>query len=241
MAPRATSASPELQSEYRPLFNGHDFEGWYVCVADGAQTKDQDIFSVEQGVIRVYGNHGADSNQPFACLITEDSYRDYELHLEYKWGERKFGWRAGSPRDAGVIFHVHGPDRVWPFGVEFQIQEGDSGDIWALNTKVSSRVHALDRKYAPDGKWVTRGLRDEQFARFHRSEYWERPGWNVVEIAVDGNNAEFKLNGHVVNKVINAMRWDESENVYLPLNDGKILLQAEGAEVYYRNIRIRSR
>jgi hypothetical protein len=221
------------------LFNGENLDGWYVCVGNDGRREEQDVFTVENGMIHVYGNQRANSNQPFACLITEEEFSEYCLQLEYKWGVKRFESRMYNVRDAGVIFHLHGPDRVWPNGVEFQIQEGDSGEIWAIGTKVSSKVHAIDRKYSPDGKWVTRGLRDQQFARFHRSEYWEKPGWNLVEIFVEENNAIFKLNGYVVNEVISTMRWDESSNVYLPINKGKILLQAEGAEIFYRNIHIK--
>lgn len=57
----------------------------------------------------------------------------------------------------------------------------------------------------------------------------ERAGWNRVELIVDGNTAVHILNGKVVAKVSNVRA-----------NQGRIALQIEGAEVFYRNIQIRS-
>jgi hypothetical protein len=220
------------------LFNGNNLDGWYVVTAMDGRTVNQDIFTVEDGAIRVYGHVDADSNQPFAGLITEKSYGDFHLHLDYKWGEKKFKPRQEVARDAGIIFHVDGSDTIWPVGVELQIQEGDTGDIWAIGTRVTSRVHRTDRNYSPDGSLVTRGSNGEPFSRFHRDYCWEQPGWNHVEIIAEGNRATYKVNGHVVNEVVSIMQWDAGRENYMPLNRGKILLQAEGSEVFYRNIRI---
>lgn len=58
-----------------------------------------------------------------------------------------------------------------------------------------------------------------------------------MEIEVHGNNAIYRLNGRQVNAVINARQWDEARKEYVPLQEGKIAVQAEGAEVFYRNIK----
>jgi hypothetical protein len=104
-------------------------------------------------------------------LITLKSYSRYVLSLEYKWGERKFAPRNEFVRDAGIIFHMHGPDVIWPSGVECQIQEGDTGDLWTINTQAISTVQPNIRNYepAPGGKPDTRGIGPKGFARFHRS------------------------------------------------------------------------
>ena len=39
-----------------------------------------------------------------------------------------------------------------------------------------------------------------------------------------------------VNEAIDMQYYDETERSWRPLTEGKILLQAEGSEVYYRNI-----
>ena len=67
----------------------------------------------------------------------------------------------------------------------------------------------------------------------------EKPAWNRLDIEVRGDHAIYKVNGKIVNEVIDMKYWDEHTKQYLLLKEGKILLQAEGAEVFYRNIFIR--
>ena len=51
--------------------------------------------------------------------------------------------------------------------------------------------------------------------------------WNTIEIICNGNQTEHYVNGHLVNSGTNA-------NV----TSGKILLQSEGAEVYYKSVEL---
>ena len=162
--------------------------------------------------------------------------------MEYKWGEKKFAPRENFVRDAGVLFHLFGDDNIWPSSVECQIQEGDTGDIWAINTQVTSKVNSTILNYSPTGDLVTRGGQGKpKFHRFHRGYDWEVPhgGWNKLEISVNGDHAKYTLNGQVVNEAMDMKRWDDELQKMIPLTSGKILLQAEGAELYYKNIFIK--
>lgn len=222
-----------------PLFNGTDFQGWYFTTRDttfsGTVT---DIFEIENGVIHALGKPEDGSEQTFAGLTTEKEYSKYSLSLEYKWGEKKFKPRHDFVRDAGVLFHVHGEDVIWPKSVECQIQEGDTGDIWAIGTQVTSKVNPVILNYDPNGDPVTRGGAGIPFSRFHRGYDWEKPHgeWNRLTIEVDGDHAKYTLNGQVVNEAIAMKYWDGETKQMEPLKKGKILLQAEGAEIYYRNV-----
>ena len=60
-----------------------------------------------------------------------------------------------------------------------------------------------------------------------------------MEVEVRGDYAKFTVNGHVVNEAIDMKFWDNEAMQYKPLTEGKILLQAEGAELYYRNVMIK--
>ena len=234
--------SASLFGEPRALFNGTDLSGWDVWVGKDADPGAAGaLFRVEDGVIQVYPTQEPNSRQPFGGIVTQESFSRYVLRLEYRWGEAKFAPRENMVRDAGVLFHLHEDNTIWPASVECQIQEGDTGDIWAISTRVTSTVQNVIRNYSERGPAVTRGGKDQRFARFHRGYYHELPGWNVLEITVDGTTAVYRLNGHVVNAVTNMERWDEATGAYVPLTSGRILLQAEGAEVYYRNITIEER
>ena len=66
----------------------------------------------------------------------------------------------------------------------------------------------------------------------------DQPGWNTIELTVKGAaEAEYKVNGVVVNRVFNMER--AMGGGFQPLASGPIALQAEYAELFYRNVRIR--
>lgn len=217
---------------------GRDLAGWDIWLHQNAGTTDPaTIFTVnDAGEIHVYPRAQPGSTQPFAGLVTRASYSRYVLRLEYRWGEHKFAPRAEAVRDAGVLFHLHETNVIWPASVECQIQEGDTGDIWAIQTRVTSPVQNVIRNYSEKGTLETRGGKEARFARFHRSYSHEQPGWNKLELTVDGATAEYRVNGHLVNAVTRMERWDDAAQAYVPLTSGRILLQAEGAELFYRNI-----
>lgn len=76
--------------------------------------------------------------------------------------------------------------------------------------------------------------------RVRRSEDLERDGWNTVEVIVHGDSAVYLVNGKVNNRCTKMCRKDPNDSQKtIPLNKGKILLQAEGAEILYRNIEIK--
>lgn len=221
------------------LFNGTNFDNWNFTTRDTTYTGSvTDIFAVENGVIHVLGKPDDLSTQTFAGITTKQSYSKYKLTLDYKWGEKKFKPRHEFVRDAGVLFHVHGEDVIWPRSVECQIQEGDTGDIWAIGTQVTSKVSPVIRNYSPEGDSITRGGEGIKFSRFHRGYDWEKPHgqWNHLEIVVNGKDAKYSLNGHVVNEALDMKFWNQETKKMEPLTEGKILLQAEGAEIYYRNV-----
>lgn len=234
--------APAVGEPIKP-FNGKDLNGWYVVVLDKGVVENSALFQVEDGVIHVYKDEAGHSRQPSAGLFTKAEYRDYRLTLEYKWGEKKFEPRAGadSVRDAGVCYNVRGSDMIWPTAAECQIQEGDTGDIWLINAQGSSTVHPENLNYvtpADGGVDVVRGTKPVGFQRFIRSNAFEVPGWNTVEITVRGDSAVYRVNGHVNNRVRHLKYFDAKTQSWQPLTSGKILLQAEFAEIYYRNISI---
>ncbi|NHF58484.1 DUF1080 domain-containing protein [Flavobacteriaceae bacterium TP-CH-4] len=225
--------------KWEPLFNGTNLDGWYMVVKDSSFTGTVDeIFAVKEDAIHVYPGQEPHSLQTFAGLVTEETYDNYKLRMEYKWGEKKFRPRHGAVRDAGIIFHMHGKEMIWPYGIECQIQEGDTGDVWAIGSKVSSTIQDVVRNYDPKGTLTTRGDTLQTFQRFHRSYCWEVPGWNTIEIHVKENNAVFLVNGKVVNEALDMRYWSKTDTAWEPLTEGKIMIQAEGAELFYRNIEL---
>ncbi|MES2393721.1 MAG: DUF1080 domain-containing protein [Acidobacteriota bacterium] len=188
-------------------------------------------FAIDHGLLHVAG-------APFGFLLTRQSYSNYYLRAEFKWGEATHAPREGKARDSGILFNVP-PDldasnlRVFPESLEFQITEGGTGDFWltdgaAITPKDAPRVTgpthgAVKSARFNEGPWqnVT-GYRDP-------SGEVENPHgeWNLLEMVSTGTEVLLYVNGKLVNQ-----GTDPSPA------SGKILLQSEGAELFFRNVRL---
>ena len=217
------------------IFNGKNLDGWYQITDD--KGTDKNLFVVEHETIHVYASQEAKSTQSFGAIITEKEFQDYVLTLEYKWGEKKFKPRDEYVRDAGVLIHMFGENIIWPSGIECQIQEGDTGDLWIIKTKASTKVHPMNKNYDAAGEIRTLGA-PKEYNRFPRSYCWEKPEWNKIVLVVKGDHAQFYINDKLVNEAIDMKKWDPGQDKWIPLTKGKILLQAEGSEIFYRNISV---
>jgi len=241
----SSALAADAAAGWKPLFNGKNLKGWSLhfaskTAADGPPPAT--LFTVEDGAIHAYPTQAAGSEQPNAYIETDASYKDYVLSLEYRWGEKKFSPRLNLVRDAGLIYHVHRErPSDWPAGSEAQIQEGDVGDSWAVSSQLSSFVNPKTGRYAlPEdgGVPVTVG-HDGKFERTRHNRVNEYPGWNTLEVIVRGDRATHVVNGVINMRVYDIRGWDAATNSWVKVEQGKIALQAESAEVFYRNIRIR--
>jgi hypothetical protein len=237
--------APAADTSWKPLFNGKNLKGWSVHYA--SKTADDapppsTIFAVENGAIHAYPSQPAGSAQPNAYLLSDADYKDYVLSLEYTWGEKKYPPRLEHVRDAGLLYNVHREIPAnWPAGFEAQIQEGDTGDSWAVSSQLSSFVDPKTGLYAlPEngGVPVTVGKIGD-FQRTRHSRVNEYPGWNTLEIIVRGDRATHIVNGVTNMRVGDLKGWDAASNNWVKVDHGRVALQAESAEVFYRNIRMR--
>lgn len=231
---------------WKPIFNGKDLKGWsahYASKTPEGAPPVASLFKVEKGEIRFYPTQAAGSTQPPAYLITDAEFKDYVVSLEYKWGEKKFPPRADLQRDSGLLYHVYA-ERAdnWPRSGEAQIQEGDTGDFFGSSSQVSSFVDPKTGFYTlPEngGVPVTLGA-DGKTVRVTHSRTNEYPGWNRVDVIVRGDKATHIVNGVINNRVSDLKAWDATTNGWVKLDKGHIALQAESAEVSFRNIRVRA-
>jgi Domain of Unknown Function (DUF1080) len=238
-----TTARKSEDGQWTPIFNGRDLAGWYTFVDGKKKGEDpQKVVQVHDGMIHMYKDATAGAPAPMAYVATDRQFENYDLRFEYRWGEKKFGDRAADPRDAGLIYHFVGEDKIWPRGIECQVQEQDTGDIFAVWTRVSSTVASGTQTYlSPEEGGVPISVGSSRdIARIQRSKMLEVGGWNKVEVRVRGGGATHIVNGQVNNRWTDLLQPDPGKSDrFIPLNKGKLLLQAEGAEIFYRNIEIR--
>ena len=223
----ATSSEIPPHGAAIALFDGRDLANFDTFLKEHGLNNDPDhVFRVENGVIHVSG-------QEFGYLITKQEFANYYLRAEFKWGEGTYAPRAGQARDSGILYHVQGPQKVWPTSVEFQIIEGGTGDFWmtdggALTGPNGVRVigppgsaFKIDR--IGKGPWNNvAGYRDPvgELEKPHGE-------WNVLELVAQGDHVKQFVNGKLANEGSEAFP-----------SGGKILFQSEGAELFFRKIKL---
>ena len=245
-----SSVSFGQEEGFTPLFDGKTLDGW--AAARSQKENDWGNFSVneEEQAIHAYAGEEAGTKQITDCLVSDKAFSHYILKLEYKWLEKRYAPRDDWDRDAGLLFHVHGDlKKVWPHSLEMQIGEspGDkpdakgstgrfhAGDLFVLGKHLRTDTPiGKNKRYAKDGKIKNGGsIRTPLGAEKPKGE------WNEMELHVHGSEkATFMFNGEVVLETFNFTQKNEAGEK-LPLDKGHIGLQAEWAEILYRNIRIK--
>ncbi len=103
------------------LFNGKNFEGWYMYK--------KDAWKVRNGEIRCSG-------KPTGFLRTRKEYSDFKLTFEWKWPEK--------PGNSGVLLHMSDQDKIWPLCVEAQLMNNRAGDLIGMGCKFNENKAKKD-------------------------------------------------------------------------------------------------
>jgi len=191
------------------------------------------------------------SGEVFGELRTTRTFKNYHLRLRFKWGEKK--WpprdRPETPRDSGLLYHVHAAPgaggRTWARSIELQIQEHDVGDLYAIGSAIAVRskprpgTQPALYDYDPAGEWTFFSQSQGASGRCVKQPDNEKPTgeWNTVELIAFGEDSIHIVNGKVVMRLHGPVRIDG--DVPAPVTSGPIILQSEGAEVFYRDIEVR--
>jgi len=256
----------DSETSWTSLWNGSDLTGWhsylgtpYTLEVDSLGNKlepygiDNDPLEVIKVVETDQGNAIRISGVAWGMIYTEGDYKNYHLKLKVKWGEKMHPPREKGPRDSGLLYHGFGEPgsaNDWMGSQELQIQEGDMGDYWPVGD-VEIDIPSIPYK---DKSYIYKegaDLRTYYFAdiletatqdsvakrRVFKAFDAENPHgqWNEVELFVMGDSSVHVVNGKVVMRLFNS-RFMSSKK---PLNSGKIILQSEGAEVFYRDLLIK--
>lgn len=210
---------------------------------EGKSASDDDVVFrlTPEGELHILGVPDTGQTEAFGYISTEDNYRNYHFSLEYKWGIEKFAPRGNSVRDSGLLYHSPNDDEsssAWPDSVETQIQENDTGDfffLWGGGKAVGTvtTTSGGGNQYQPDGD-----VNVDFGGRVVKSQTVDSlTDWNSVEVIVEHDEVTVIVNGIVVNRASD-MKIDDG-GMLIPLTEGKIQIQAEGAEVFYRNIQVK--
>jgi hypothetical protein len=261
-----SSAAAGETNHWKQLFNKTDLSGWDKYLARkysrdrGAKEPPLGLNNDPPGVFTVVEKDGGRairvSGEVFGAITTKEDFTNVHVRVEYKWGEKKWPPRGEAKhyRDSGLLYWCvgeHGAGSgAWMRSVECNIMEKGVGQWWAVAgtyIDIEGKKVVLEQEpsvpyrgeskgeecivYMPGGPQFTTGegvtsLRDP-----------EKAGeWNVCEVIAWGNVGIHILNGQVVLVLTNPRYKDgDREGV---LTHGKLQLQSEGAEIFYRKVEV---
>jgi len=245
--------------EWEILFDGSGLENWdtYLgakhVVDDSVVSKplglnvDTSVFKIVdidvEKTLRISG-------EIWGGISTKREFENYHLQLQFRWGELKWYPREkdSDRRDSGLCYHgvgEHGKgDGFWLRSQEFQIQEGDCGDYWGVAGTVFDIRASMNAdsvfQYDPQASLLTFSQKSEIGRHCKKFPDGEKPSgeWNTVDLYCFGSTSVHMINNQVVMVLENSRQSDNG--IVTPLTKGKIQLQSESAEVFYRAIKIRS-
>lgn len=213
----------------------------------GYNKNEANVFSVKEEngntVLRISG-------EIYGCLFTKQEFENYDLKLKVKWGTLKWAPRTNKLRDAGICYHSIGEAgadywRSWMLSQEFQIMEGHMGDYWNIANS------AIDvRAFLPEGSMNAVASNTQPFLSIGtgtnlqglciRTADNESPegDWTNVELVCFKGKSLHIINSKVVMVLANSRYHAGDKDI--PLTKGKIQLQSEGAEVFYKDISIKN-
>ena len=196
----------------RSLFNGEDLTGWHVDIpAADTNARLRNAFTVRNGLLVSLG-------EPRGHLITDSSYRNYRLEIEYRF--------PAAPGNAGVLVHASTPRALYamfPRSIEVQMEHGNAGDFWCIVEDI--RVPDMETRRGPAAEWgITEG-KARRIRNLTDSSEKALGEWNSMVIEAVDRAIRVWVNGDLVN-----------EGSEATADQGQIALQAEGSEVEFRKL-----
>lgn len=194
------------------LFNGVDLEGWHWDVP--AMDDDPELrnpFIVRDSMLVSLG-------RPLGHLITDSTYKNYRLEVEYRF--------PGRPGNCGVLVHASTPRalyKMFPASIEAQMQHLHAGDFWVIAEDIETPD--MEERRGPRERWG--GTEDKARRITKLVDGAENPPgeWNTMIIECLDDKIKVWVNGKLVNYGFNAT-----------VTEGQIALQAEGSEVEFRTL-----
>ncbi len=204
-------SAPIAEEGFTSLFDGKSLAGWTFIVKPD---KDGKKASPKDTWSVIDGTIRC-TGKPNGCAVTEKEYGDYVLKLKWRFPPDSKGGNSG------VLLHIQ-DEKYWPTSVEAQLLSGRAGDFWLI--------------YPPECKLeVDKARQDPKEARhYFRIEPKTPPEkkfgeWNDYEITCKGGDITLIVNGVNVNEGKNCS-----------FKKGRIGLQSEGTEIFFKDIAIKS-
>lgn len=210
----ASCQSTESAERTVALFNGKDLSGWHTDVPK-ADTNPEIAasFVVRDGILVSEG-------VPRGHLITDASFKDYRVVIEYRW--------PGKPGNCGVLVHSSVPRRLYgmfPQSIECQLHVGNAGDFWVIGEDI--KVPDMVARRGPEEKWGVEAGQARRIRNLTDGSENAHGEWNQMVIECRGRNIDVWVNGDHVNNGYDCT-----------VDSGQIAIQAEGAVCEFRKVEL---
>ena len=197
------------------LFNGQNLDGWHADVPDADNNPEiSPSFSVQDGFLISHGT-------PAGHLISDQSFSNYELLVEYRW--------PGEGGNCGVLVHVSTPRMLYgmyPQSIECQMHAGNAGDIWCIGENIAVENMAARRHGAPE-TWTGQEGDSRHIANLTDDSEKPLGEWNTMRIVCRERKIDIWVNGdHVMS------------GFDCTANSGRIAIQAEGTPCVFRRLEL---
>ncbi|MEM6317857.1 MAG: DUF1080 domain-containing protein [Bacteroidota bacterium] len=196
------------------LFNGKNLDGWHVDVPEmDGNHQVRNPFLMRDGNLVSLGT-------PQGHLITDKTYQNYRLEVEYRF--------PNEPGNCGILVHASTPRalyKMFPKSIEVQMMHENAGDFWVIVEDI--KVDDMVERRGPQKEWgITEGKKRRIL---NLTDGTEKPlgQWNKMTIECLDKEIKVWLNGALVNHGYDAT-----------VSSGQIAVQAEGAEVEFREINL---
>lgn len=245
------------KDNWKTLFNGKDLTGWDTYIGPDLDDNGKPITGTPLGlnndprhVFTIVKDEGENviriSGENWGAISTKKEYENYHLQLQFKWGALSWGQKKGKKKDSGLLYHSvgkYGADYgAWMRSQEFQVEEGNCGDYWGVAGGMADipvvKKSETDYVYDPKGALITFKEGGKQGRHCIKGTDSENPSgqWNTADLYCHGDTSIHVINGKVMMVLYNNKQMDNGQES--PLTKGKIQIQSEGAEIFYRQIKI---
>lgn len=218
---KSMNTTDENKDGWQLLFDGKTTAGWHTYGKDSIGS----AWKAEDSTLHLDAREKKDwQTKDGGDIVTNDEFENFDLQLD---------WKISEGGNSGIMFYVKEDTSKyqypWNTGPEMQIADNEKNE---------------------DGKVYKSRAGDlyELFAT--ASQQFVKPAmqWNHVEIIANKGKLDLYMNDH---HVLDTTIWDDAwkKNIagtkfkdmpdFGTFKKGKIALQDHGADVWFRNIRIK--